>query len=278
MKTTYLEYCLDYKFSIKFCNYDGKRMFKIIRMTNKKNFLKTLGVTCLMFLFTSSAYTQERLEGAWSIRQETISESLVFVEGYVSHVVFDLENKKFISTRGGKYKIADNRLVVEWQYDTEKAQRQVPLEAWLGQESDFTLHINNKQLHTNFSNRANEWLKLDDMPSALSGVWRMSGRKQGEELSITPLRDRRTLKILTGTRFQWVAINIKTGQFLGTGGGKYTFENGKYTEHIEFFSRDDSRTGTVLAFQGELVDGQWHHSGSSSSGNFIYEIWEKLEE
>ena len=60
---------------------------------------------------------------------------------------------------------------------------------------------------------------------------------------------------------------------MGTGGGRYTTENGTYTEHIEFFSRDKSRVGAALAFNYELKDEDWHHSGLSSRGEPIYEVW-----
>lgn len=80
---------------------------------------------------------------------------------------------------------------------------------------------------------------------------------------------------MSGTRFQWAAINPETKEFFGTGGGTYTFVNGKYTENIEFFSRDNSRVGASLSFKGEVKDGQWHHSGNSSTGNPIYEIWSR---
>ena len=43
------------------------------------------------------------------------------------------------------------------------------------------------------------------------------------------------MKILTGSRFQWIAYNTETKQFFGTGGGSYTAKNGVYTENIEFF-------------------------------------------
>jgi len=85
------------------------------------------------------------------------------------------------------------------------------------------------------------------------------------------------LKILSGTRFQWVAINIKTGEFSGTGGGTYSFAHNQYTENIEFFSRDNERVGAQLTFDGKIEDGQWHHSGLSSKGDPIYEIWSKFD-
>jgi hypothetical protein len=62
---------------------------------------------------------------------------------------------------------------------------------------------------------------------------------------------------------------------MGTGGGTYTFANGKYTEHIEFFSRDSSRVGAALTFDGKLENGDWHHSGLSSKGDPIYEVWSR---
>jgi hypothetical protein len=57
------------------------------------------------------------------------------------------------------------------------------------------------------------------------------------------------------------------------GGGTYTAKDGKYIENITFFSRDDSRVGASLDFNYEVIDGEWHHSGLSSKGDPIYEIW-----
>ena len=87
---------------------------------------------------------------------------------------------------------------------------------------------------------------------------------------------RKTLKILSDSRFQWAAINPATKEFFGTGGGSYTFVDGKYTEHIEFFSRDSSRVGASLIFNGQLINGNWHHSGKSSKGDDIYEVWSRI--
>ena len=72
------------------------------------------------------------------------------------------------------------------------------------------------------------------------------------------------MKILSGTRFQWIAYNVDTKEFFGTGGGTYTTVDGKYTENIEFFSRDATRVGASLTFDYSLPDGEWRHQGSSS--------------
>lgn len=113
-------------------------------------------------------------------------------------------------------------------------------------------------------------------PGALAGAWLMSGRKRNGEGEIEN-RDttgpRKTMKILSGSRFQWIAYHIATKEFKGTGGGTYTTIDGTYTEQIEFFSRDHSRVGKALAFDYQLVDNNWHHSGFSSKGSPLYEVW-----
>jgi hypothetical protein len=73
------------------------------------------------------------------------------------------------------------------------------------------------------------------------------------------------------------AINPETKEFFGTGGGTYTFKSGKYTENIEFFSRDSSRVGASLSFDGKLNNGEWHQSGLSSKGDSIYEVWSRVK-
>ncbi len=84
---------------------------------------------------------------------------------------------------------------------------------------------------------------------------------------------RKTMKILSGTRFQWIAYNVETKEFMGTGGGTYTTTNGKYTENIDFFSRDNSRVGASLEFDFEIKGNDWHHKGFSSKGDPMHEIW-----
>ncbi len=117
------------------------------------------------------------------------------------------------------------------------------------------------------------WEKISDETDDLTGNWVITGRKRGEEISRSTPGARRTIKILSGGRFQWVAFNSETKEFSGSGGGTYTAKDGKYTENITFFSRDDNRVGASLSFDYQVLDGEWHHSGLSSTGNPIYEIW-----
>ena len=221
----------------------------------------------------SQAQPTHPLHGAWHHQDGDREQIVVFVDGYFSHSIFDSQNKVFQATRGGTYTATDNQIAVTWQYDTDKAE-QVPASAWAGKSTAFD-YAANGTLTLTILGEETVFQRLDSNQTPLAGVWRITGRQQADGMSQMPLRDRRTLKILTGTRFQWVAINVKTGQFSGTGGGTYTFANGKYTENIDFFSRNADRVGASLTFDGKIENGNWHHSGLSSAGEPIYEVWSR---
>lgn len=219
----------------------------------------------------SDASMASPLNGAWHWQSGSEENSLCFVDDYFVFASFDKQLKKFNYTWGGPYKVVDKNIVVQVQFNT----RQKEL---VGTSFSIDHSWKGDQLVASFDNRQQQWTRLDKSDAPLAGVWRISGRKNGDQVSEMQLGPRRTLKILTGTRFQWAAINIDTKEFFGTGGGRYTFENGKYTEHIEFFSRDSSRVGASLSFDGKLENGAWHHSGLSSRGEPIYEIWKHLNQ
>src|SRR5690606_7868733 len=118
-----------------------------------------------------------------------------------------------------------------------------------------------------------QWEKTGRDENDLQGAWLITGRERNGELSRSIPGARKTMKILNGGRFQWIAYNTETGQFFGTGGGTYEAKDGKYTENIEFFSRDSSRIGASLGFDYEVKDREWHHSGNNSRGEPLLEIW-----
>lgn len=101
------------------------------------------------------------------------------------------------------------------------------------------------------------------LQNELTHNWVITGRQRNGEMNKVTPGDRRTIKILSGGRFQWVAFNSATGDFSGTGGGTYSAVNGIYTENITFFSRDNSRVGAELSFEFAVKNGDWHHSGKA---------------
>jgi hypothetical protein len=225
-------------------------------------------IACLCGFTPGSSYTKSMINGAWRTQESSIEQVLLLSDGYFMHTIFDQVNKQFIQSRGGTYTFAGNDLIATVEFNTlEKDQ--------IGNQLRYSFVIKKNQLTSDLSGKKVIWNLLDKGQGEISGTWRMSGRMQDGKISYSPPRARKTLKVLSGSRFQWAAINAETKEFFGTGGGSYTFEKGKYTEKIEFFSRDNSRVGASLSFDGKLVDGNWHHSGLSSTGNPIYEVWSK---
>lgn len=215
--------------------------------------------------------TADPVTGAWQLKGHPIDQVLLFMDGYLTHTMYDKDNKRFIQTRGGTYTLHNDSLTVHYEFDTQNKDR-------VGQTVTYAATLNDGELMANLAGTTESWTRLDNGNAPLAGLWTITARKQNGELqSIHQSGTRKTVKILTGTRFQWAAIDPGTKQFMGTGGGTYTFQDGKYTEQIEFFSRDSSRVGSSLSFDGKLQDGSWHHSGLSSKGDPIYEVWSRRQ-
>jgi len=188
----------------------------------------------------------------------------MFADGYSSQITY--KDNAYISTFGGPFTYRDGALSVQVEYNDADADA-------IGQAKSFPLTANADGLQ---EQSGTIWKKETTKAQDLDGLWRITGRKQGNEVvQIHQSGTRKTIKLLVDGYFQWMAIDPGAKTFSGTGGGHYTFTGGKYTEHILFFSRDDSRVGAELGFDGELKDGEWHHSGLSSKGDPIYEIWSR---
>jgi hypothetical protein len=215
-------------------------------------------------------FPADALNGAWQLKEGTKEQVFSFVDGYFVHAVFDKANRKFNYTWGGPYEFSGNSIKVQVQFNTRD-------KAPIGTVAEIPTKLNGSKLEVMMEDQRLSFTQIDKGAGALAGAWWISGRKQGDQITERTLAARRTLKILTGSRFQWAAINIETKEFFGTGGGNYTFKDGKYTENIEFFSRDSTRVGASLSFDGKIESGAWHHSGLSSRGDPIYEIWRKLK-
>jgi hypothetical protein len=209
------------------------------------------------------------LAGAWQLEDASgIQTVMVLSEGYCMTAAYSLADKRFIATWGGVYALQPGGALRETrEFDTRDSTQ-------AGKTSEWALQQAGDRLTIRREGRSETWKRLDEAAGALSGCWRITARMDGEgTMQPIPYSPRRTLKLLTGTRFHWAAINVETRQFFGAGGGTYTFANGTYTEQIEFFSRDASRVGASLSFQGTVSGNEWTHSGLSSRGQPIQEVW-----
>lgn len=205
--------------------------------------------------------------GAWSSTDGVKQHILLLQDGYFTSTQY--QGNHFIDTWGGPVTINETTLSILVEFNSAN-----PGEVG----SSRALEFNREKDQLKIPGIPTPFRQIDNSNAPLSGAWKISARKQdGNIVAIHQKGTRKTLKLLTGTRFQWIAIDPGTKEFAGTGGGTYTFENNAYTENIQFFSRDSSRVGSSLSFKGAIENGQWHHSGLSSKGEPIYEIWEKVK-
>jgi hypothetical protein len=225
-------------------------------------------IVCTLLSFTSKA---QSVIGAWetfatSENGDNLKSVVIFAYGYQVLTVYNATTGEFIHSNGGTWKLDEDIMTEKVEFHTDNSER-------VGTEVSFKVKVNTSTLEIVGSGQI--FTKIDNgTPGELQGAWLMSGRiSEGKTQLRETSRPRKTMKILSGTRFQWIAYDTETKQFMATGGGTYTTMNDEYTENIEFFSRDFSKVGLSLKFNYKLIDGKWHHSGFSSKGDPINEIW-----
>ena len=229
----------------------------------------------LVTVFSVTLAPAQEIVGAWEATSTSedgkeLRTVAVFSDGFQAFTTYAARTGAFVKTHGGSWKLEDNTVRETVEFDTANPER-------VGSDVNYEIELNGDEL--SLGDHSMKFKRIDDgSPGKLQGAWLMSGRVRDGE---TRLRDtdgpRKTMKILSGTRFQWIAYNTETKQFMGTGGGTYTTDNGVYTESIEFFSRDDSKAGLSLKFDYEMEDGAWHHKGFSSKGDAMHEVWSRRD-
>lgn len=238
--------------------------------------MKKLLFYSILMAITSIQSFAGPLRGAWEMAPDSDHMSqraiMVATENYLSITVF--EKNMYIRSYGGRYEIKETsdgtilELSLEFNDKHSETVGTKIIYKYLNSGVAFTLE---NQVRT-------FWIQIDNGSGALAGNWQITARiGQDGQMNEMKRGPRKTLKICSGSRFQWVAINPETKEFSGTGGGTYTLKDGKYVETIEFFSRDNTRVGASLAFDAKVEGNKWQHSGKSSKGDNVNEIWEKQE-
>ena len=208
-----------------------------------------------LFLFCSISFSQVYNFNSVS-NGKSVTHKIMLDENYFVETQYLTKTSEFILTRGGYYnKTETNIIKVNLEFNSNFFKDSIKL-----------FEIEKKD----------SWTKSFGKPIDLNGKWLMAGRitEEGEKRRDIS-RSRKTMKFLKDGNFQWIAFNTETFQFFGSGGGTYSAKNGIYKENIQFFSRNNSSVGRILPFNYSLKGADWHHSGKSSKGNPIYEIWTK---
>lgn len=187
-------------------------------------------------------------------------------DAYLIYTVYQEQPANFIKTIGGFYSTQGQQIKVELEFNSNYETD--AMKTW-----SVSYNLKNNDLLLELGTD----MVFEPIPHAeqvLDGAWLFATRgpdagqeRRGEESS------RKTLKFLMDGTFQWIAYDTASFRFSGTGGGSYTAKNGIYTEQIGYFSRDDSRVGATLEFKYEVKGNDWHHTGTNSKGQPLYEIW-----
>ena len=216
--------------------------------------MKKILLLILLILLYSCSSIDNDLSNVFELdkTEETI-ERLIIDSEYLVATEFNKTSGAFVKTYGGYYEIEGDSYKVSLEFN-----------------SDFEKDsIRSIELIKN-----NSWRNISKPESLLQGKWVMSGRYNNQEFRARDTKlPRKTMKVLIDGFFQWIAFNTETFRFSGSGGGEYEAVDGKYIEKIQYFSRDDSRVGAELDFNYEVKEGDWYHSGLSSKGNPINEVW-----
>jgi hypothetical protein len=208
------------------------------------------------------------LAGTWQVHAPTgVTVLLTIADNYLIQTTY--ESSRFLATTGGSFQQDGNRLSLLVEFATADSNL-------VGRTESLTTAVRSDQLTLSSPARTLIFDRVDETPTALTGLWRITARTgPAGQRTPMPRGPRKTIKLLTGGRFQWVALNPETKQFFGTGGGTYTLSDGKYTESIDFFSRDNSRAGRSLTFGAAVNGDEWHHTGQSSTGSAVDKIWSR---
>ena len=164
------------------------------------------------------------LVGAWQL-VEVDGNSLEGSGQYVIRIIsptytmmssYHLENKEFQFASGGPYTFDGENGSFTVDYHSSQPDM-------VGTTGEASVRIENGMAQVsgtgpNGESFSQSWKQLDEGGTPLSGSWRISERMRNGEMVAMKRGPRKTIKILSGTRFQWAAMNTETKQFMGTGG------------------------------------------------------------
>lgn len=242
--------------------------------------LKLLSLLVLCFSLTATSGSLKMsaagdLTGGWKLESvggapHSFSGALLIEDGYIFYTEYDIASKHFEGSLGGQYSYNDGAFDYTIEFDTWNIER-------IGMTINARVKVDGDQLSVeqiiDGEKVVMKYSRLDNGSGDLDGAWRITDRMRNGSMQAMRQGVRKTIKMISGNRFEWAAFNPETKQFSGTGGGTIELKDGKYTENIEFFSRNKDRVGAKLTFDYKVDGIKWDHSGLSSSGNPIREIW-----
>lgn len=233
-------------------------------------------IFCFSFTEKNTILGPGHFYGSWKMEVKEGSNAITYIKIFTpKHFVFggfESEGNKFVQAGGGIWTMTADGIKENYEFNSQNPEL-------VGQTLSYAFNSSHEEVPlTLWIQKAGKkekqvWHQIDEGDSPLFGTWRITQRQRDGTMTAMRQGARKTWKVLSGNRFQWAAFNVDTKAFMGTGGGTFETKDGKYTEKIDFFSRDNSRVGMSLEFDYNVKDKDWHHKGYSSKGDPIYEIW-----
>ncbi|WP_332912974.1 lipocalin family protein [Algoriphagus boritolerans] len=175
----------------------------------------------LLFLFLTGWVSGQSLEGSWKLVSQNgnaVSDQeyiKIYQDDYFAFGVKNVADNAFIGAGGGPFKFENGKYSETLDFFTLN-----PLQ--VGTTTPFKIELDGSKLilsaNTNNGMLVEIWEKISDARDDLTGNWVITGRKRDDQVSRSTPGARRTVKILSGGRFQWIAFNSETREFSGTGG------------------------------------------------------------
>ncbi|CAD5285182.1 putative Membrane or secreted protein [Imperialibacter sp. EC-SDR9] len=217
----------------------------------------------------------EEYVGAWMSESvdkgRPVTQILIVSDTYFTIASFLTKDHHFLSTSGGTYKMEDGKMSVTIEYHS-------PDHYQVGKQH--VLHA--KPTETGYKLVARDgmvlgdWKRIDSgSKSEMAGLWYAAAYRNEAGDTIRTDYKVKTIKILSDTRFQWVAFDTISRKFVATAGGTYSVTQTGYVESLEFYANADDRIGKSLGFRYKLEGSNWTHTGKSSQGLPLYELWSK---
>lgn len=212
------------------------------------------------------------LTSAWGYGPADNRTVMICTDKVFSVAQYNITGKTLLHSWGGTWRLAGNQLIRQIEWDSRDSTQ-------VGKEVSHTIQASDATLR--LGNAPETWQRLDDGgPGELAGAWVITGTYNNDKVSKrpNPFFPRRTMKVLSGKYFHWIAYHLTNKQFQNAGGGSYSTVNGKYTENIEFFTKTPASVGKTLSFDYSFVDGDWRHRGEKSTGGVMDECWTRREQ
>ena len=110
------------------------------------------------------AQGKESLVGAWETKDGNTTRTITYVPGFFSVAIYNVADKQFVGTYGGKYVVGDGELTEKIEFDT-----QTP--ANVGTERKVKFKTGKKELALTGPTEG-KFTRLDDgTPGKLAGAW-----------------------------------------------------------------------------------------------------------